>query len=103
MLSEDKSEVLIDNFTMDGTWQEWDVVLKADHTYWLHEVTPPAGYSKAEDVKFTVGHYGEQVEAAMTDKPTDVDIRKVESCCRSLTETTRSLRSGQRTQAASSS
>ena len=79
VLSEDKSEVLIDNFTMDGTWQEWDVVLKADHTYWLHEVTPPAGYSKAEDVKFTVSHYGEQVEAAMTDKPTDVDIRKVDA------------------------
>lgn len=79
VLSEDKSEVLIDNFEMNGSWQEWDVVLKADHTYWLHEVTPPEGYSKAEDVKFTVSHYGEQVEAAMTDKPTDVKFKKLDA------------------------
>lgn len=65
VLSEDKSEVLIDNFTMNGTWQEWDVVLKADHTYWLHEVTPPDGYTAAEDVKFTVSHYGESMEVPM--------------------------------------
>ena len=78
ILSEDKKDVLIDTFEMNGTWQEWDVVLKADHTYWLHEVTPPAGYAKAEDVKFTVGHYGDQVEATMTDKPTDVEFKKVD-------------------------
>ena len=78
VLNEDKTEILIDSFTMNGTWQEWNVVLKADHTYWLHEVTPPAGYTAAEDVKFTVSHYGEDVEAVMTDKPTEVIFKKVD-------------------------
>ena len=63
---------------MNGTDQRWEIVLKADHTYWLHEVTPPAGYAKADDVKFTVGHYGEDVQAVMTDKrlPTKVTFTK---------------------------
>ena len=78
VLSEDKSEVVIDSFTMDGTWQEWDVTLKADHSYWLHEVTPPEGYEKAEDVKFTVSHYGEDVTVDMNDKPTEVIIKKTD-------------------------
>ena len=79
VLSEDKSEVLIDSFTMDGTWQEWDVVLQADHSYWLHEVTPPDGYKKAEDVKFTVSHYGEDIQVDMEDEPTDVVFEKTDS------------------------
>ena len=79
MLSEDKSEVLIDTFTMDGTWQEWDTVLKADHSYWFHEVTAPAGYKLAEDVKFTVSHYGEEIQVDMVDEPTKTIIEKTDS------------------------
>ena len=79
ILSEDKAEVLIDSFTMDGTWQEWDVVLKADHSYWFHEVTPPEGYAAAEDVKFTVSHYGEDITVDMEDEPTNVIIKKTDS------------------------
>ena len=78
VLDED-GNIVIDNFTMNGTWQEWDIVLKADHSYYLHEVNPPAGYAKAEDVKFVVGHYGEDVQAVMTDKKTDVKIKKTDS------------------------
>ena len=78
VLSEDKKEIVIPEFCMNGTDQRWEIVLKADHTYWLHEVTPPAGYAKADDVKFTVGHYGEDVQAVMTDKklPTKVTFTK---------------------------
>ena len=76
ILSEDKSEVLIDTFEMEGIWKEWDVVLKADHTYWLHEVTPPDGYTAAEDVKFTVSHYGESMEVPMSDEGTKVTLTK---------------------------
>ena len=79
ILSEDKAEVLIDSFTMDGTWQEWDVVLKADHSYWLHEVIPPEGYGVAEDVKFTVSHYGEDITVDMEDEPTDQIFKKTDS------------------------
>lgn len=71
VLSEDKKEVVIPDFRMNGTDQRWEIVLKADHTYWLHEVTPPAGYVRAEDVKFTVSHYGERVDVVMTDEPAD--------------------------------
>ena len=76
ILSEDKSEVLIDTFEMEGIWKEWNVVLKADHTYWLHEVTPPDGYTAAEDVKFTVSHYGESMEVPMNDEGTKVTLTK---------------------------
>jgi len=79
VLSEDKEDVLIDSFTMDGTWKEWDAVLQADHSYWLHEVTPPEGYAAAEDVKFTVSHYGEEVKVDMEDEPTDVVFKKTDS------------------------
>ncbi len=79
VLSEDKSEVVIDTFTMDGTWQEWDTALKADHSYWLHEVTAPDGYKLAEDVKFTVSHYGEEIQVDMVDEPTDVIFKKTDS------------------------
>ncbi|WP_251497329.1 collagen binding domain-containing protein [Otoolea muris] len=79
VLSEDKTEVLIDNFTMDGTWQQWDTMLQADHSYWLHEVTPPEGYATAEDVKFTVSHYGEDIQVDMADEPTNVVIKKTDS------------------------
>lgn len=51
-------------FTMDGTWKEWDVVLEADHTYYLREIKAPDGYKLPDgDVAFTVGHYGEDVQA----------------------------------------
>ena len=82
VLNEDKKEVLIDSFTMDGVWQQWDTVLKADHSYWLHEVTPPEGYATAEDVKFTVSHYGEDIQVDMEDEPTDVIIKKTDSVTR---------------------
>ena len=68
MLSEDKEHILIDSFTMNGEWQQWDAVLEADKSYWLHEVSAPAGYKKAGDVKFTVSHYGEDVQAVMSDE-----------------------------------
>jgi len=76
---DESGAIVIDSFTMNGTWQEWDIVLKADHSYYLHEVNPPAGYAKADDVKFTVGHYGEDVQAVMTDKKTDIKIKKTDS------------------------
>ena len=68
--------MLIDTFEMEGIWKEWDAVLKADHTYWLHEVTPPDGYTAAEDVKFTVSHYGESMEVPMNDEGTKVTLTK---------------------------
>ena len=56
-------------FGIGYDWKEWQGVLQADKTYYLHEVTPPPGYTKAEeDVKFTVGHYGESVEAVVSNK-----------------------------------
>ena len=79
VLSEDKSEVLIDSFIMNGTWQEWDVVLQADHSYWLHEVTPPEGYAVAEDKMFTVSHYGEDIMVDMEDEPTDQVFEKTDA------------------------
>lgn len=80
VLSEDKSQVLIDEFTMNSTWQQWGPVLEADKTYWLHEVTPPEGYDHAEDVKFTVSHYGEDIQVTMTDelKETEASFAKVD-------------------------
>ncbi|MSS36527.1 MSCRAMM family protein [Clostridium porci] len=56
-------------FGIGFDWKEWQTVLQADKTYYLHEVTPPPGYTKAEeDVKFTVGHYGESIEAIVSNK-----------------------------------
>lgn len=56
-------------FGIGYDWKQWSGVLKADETYYLHEVTPPPGYTPAkEDVKFTVGHYGEKVEAIVTNE-----------------------------------
>ncbi len=56
-------------FGIGYDWKEWQGVLQADKTYYLHEVTPPPGYTKAEeDVKFTVGHYGESVEVVVSNK-----------------------------------
>ena len=58
-----------DGFGIGYDWKQWTGVLKADETYYLHEVTPPDGYTQAkEDVKFTVGHYGEKVEAIVTNE-----------------------------------
>jgi len=41
-------------------------------------VSAPAGYQKADDVKFTVSHYGEDVQAVMSDEklPTTVTFTK---------------------------
>lgn len=75
VLDEDGNVVLeitdsgTNGFGIGYDWKQWTGVLKADETYYLHEVTPPNGYTQAEnDAKFTVGHYGEKVEAIVSNE-----------------------------------
>ncbi len=68
----------IEEFAMRDFWQEWDIVLKADATYYMHEVEPPKGFAHAEDVSFSVDHYGEDRRVVMIDKPTKVEITKTD-------------------------
>lgn len=53
-----------------------DLIIGA--TYTLHEVTPPAGYAYAPDFDFTVPEVGEVAQYTMEDKPTDVDVHKID-------------------------
>ncbi len=75
---DENGKVVIDTFTMDGTGQNWNGVLIADHRYRLHEVRPPEGYKLAQDVWFTVSHYGEDIPVIMTDSEITVTIRKID-------------------------
>ena len=82
VLDEDKNPVtdILDGneFGIGYDWKQWTGVLEAGKTYYLHEVTPPEGYQPAEDVRFTVGYYGERVEVVMKDQPTDVEVKKTD-------------------------
>ncbi|WP_097006323.1 SpaA isopeptide-forming pilin-related protein [Lacrimispora amygdalina] len=52
--------------------------LIAGEEYTLHEISSPNGYAFAEDIKFTVSKDGTIDKVEMKDKPTNVEITKVD-------------------------
>lgn len=63
------------------TTNEFTVITKqliVDTSYYLHELTPPAGLAYAEDVPFTVSHDGTIDTVIMWDIPTHVVISKTD-------------------------
>lgn len=66
-------------FTSSLSGTEITGQLNADTKYFVHEITPPAGYKYSKkDVPFTVDHNGYLVTATMKDEPTVGKFMKVD-------------------------
>jgi len=63
----------------DGLPQEITGLLEADKEYWLIEDLSPVGYAYSEAVKFKTDKYAKPVHVTMKDKPTHIQVKKVES------------------------
>lgn len=80
----DKDGNVIDEWETDGKPHPVTKQMEAGATYTLHEVTPPTGYRKAEDIKFTVNDNGKATNVVMKDAPTKASILKTDESGKAL-------------------
>lgn len=72
----DASGKVMDTWTTGSTIHVLDGKLKAGETYWLEETSAPAGYLKADRIKFTVPTKANVLTMYMKDDPTVVEFSK---------------------------
>lgn len=75
---------IVEKWISDGTTYVVDSKLAAGAVYTLHEVSAPAGYRVAEDVKFTVDKDGKTTTVTMKDAPTKASILKTDESGKGL-------------------
>ena len=80
----DKDGNVIDEWTTDGKPHPVTKTMEAGVSYTLHEVEPPKGYRKAEDIKFTVNDNGKATNVVMKDAPTKASILKTDESGKAL-------------------
>lgn len=75
------TDEVIDEWETDGEPHDIGNILQSGETYYVHEVTPPAGYERAEDKELIVpmiDNGTQPIEVIMNDPQIKVEITKVD-------------------------